>query len=95
MHTCLRCHVLQAPNDSHVWQVAPGLPELLLWRSATISGFFLLQYATLYRQHLKKLVGAWQAGKLHVALDSHSFRWACPCWSTSTWQLLVSWVIPL
>ena len=58
-------------------QVAPGLPELLLWRSATISGFFLLQYASLYRQHLQKLISAWQAGKLHVALDSHKFRYAC------------------
>ena len=55
-------------------QVAPGLPELLLWRSATVSGFFLLHYAALYRKHLQKLVTAWQAGKLHVALDSAQFR---------------------
>lgn len=50
------------------------MPELLLWRSATVSGFFLLHYAALYRKHLQKLVAAWQAGKLHVALDSEQFR---------------------
>jgi hypothetical protein len=55
-------------------QVAPGLPELLLWRSATVSGFFLLHYAALYRKHLQKLVAAWRSGKLHVALDSGKFR---------------------
>ncbi len=58
-------------------QVAPGLPELLLWRSASVAGFFLLHYAAQYKKHLARLVGAWQAGKLHVALDSHDFRCVC------------------
>ena len=57
-------------------QVAPGLPELLLWRSASVAGFFLLHYAALYKKHLARLVSAWQAGKLHVALDSQRFRCA-------------------
>ena len=57
-------------------QVAPGLPELLLWRSATVAGFFLLHYAAMYKKHLQKLVAAWCAGKLHVALDSGKFRCA-------------------
>ena len=57
-------------------QVAPGLPELLLWRGASVAGFFLLHYAAQYRQHLQKLVAAWQAGRLHVALDSQRFRCA-------------------
>ena len=75
--TGVACRLCEGPRPSCcACQVAPGLPELLLWRSATISGFFLLQYASLYRQHLRRLVSAWRAGKLHVALDSHGFRWA-------------------
>jgi len=62
-------------------QVAEGLPELLLWRSATIVGFFLLHYTSLYKEHLQKLVAAWQAGKLHVALDSGRFRCAISCYN--------------
>ena len=55
-------------------QVAPGLPEMLLWKSATLVGFFLLHYAPLYRKHLQKLVSSWQSGKLHVSMDAQQFR---------------------
>ncbi|CAK0737375.1 hypothetical protein CVIRNUC_000902 [Coccomyxa viridis] len=55
-------------------EVAPGLPELLLWKSATVVGFFLLHYAHLYKSHLQRLVAAWQSGRLHVAMDGHGFR---------------------
>ncbi|CAL5218387.1 g58 [Coccomyxa viridis] len=55
-------------------QVAPGLPEMLLWKSATLVGFFLLHYAPLYKKHLQKLVAGWQSGKLHVSTDAQQFR---------------------
>jgi hypothetical protein len=59
-----------------LWQVAPGLPELLLWRSATVVGFFLLHYTQHYKAHLRRLVSAWQSGKLHVAMDPSSYKCA-------------------
>ena len=52
----------------------PGVPELLLWRGASISGFFLLHHAKLYHKHLTQLIAAWRAGRLHVALDPMRFR---------------------
>lgn len=58
----------------NVIQMAPGLPELLLWRSASVAGFFLLHYASHYKTHLQRLVSAWQAGKLHVAMDPTTFK---------------------
>ena len=54
--------------------MAPGLPEMLLWKSATLVGFFLLHYAPLYKKHLQKLVASWQSGKLHVSTDAQQFR---------------------
>ena len=65
-------------------QVAPGLPEMLLWKSATLVGFFLLHYAPLYRKHLQRLVSSWQSGKLHVSMDAQQFRSdpkACQVWA--------------
>lgn len=61
-------------NRSYKVQVVPGLPEMLLWKSATLVGFFLLHYATLYKKHLQKLVASWQSGKLHISMDGRQFR---------------------
>ena len=44
----------------------PGLAEKLLWKSATLHGFFLLHYASIWRRHLKKLAGLLAAGQLRV-----------------------------
>ena len=66
--------------------MAPGLPEMLLWKSATVVGFFLLHYAHLYKKHLQRLVSAWQSQKLHVSMDPRQFRSAfdalslCSAW---------------
>lgn len=57
-------------------EVAPGLPELLLWKSATVVGFFLLHYAPMYKKHLARLVDLWQSGRLHISIDARSFRCA-------------------
>ncbi|KAG2501548.1 hypothetical protein HYH03_000055 [Edaphochlamys debaryana] len=51
----------------------PGLAEKLLWKSAAAVGFFLLRYAPLFKAHLARLVAAWQAGTLQVALDPRPF----------------------
>lgn len=50
-----------------------GLPEKLLWKSATVAGFFLLRYAQLFRPHLDLLVGLHECGRLKVALDARRF----------------------
>jgi len=47
------------------------------------AGFFLLHYAHLYRRHLQRLVAAWRAGRLHVALDPAPFRCAPPSGTAS------------
>ena len=66
-------------------QVAPGLPEILLWKSATVVGFFLLHYAHLYKKHLQRLVSAWQSQKLHVCMDPRQFRSAFDNLTLSLW----------
>jgi hypothetical protein len=51
-----------------------GLPEMLLWKSASVTGFFLLNHTSKYRAHLQSLMRAQLSGKLHVALDPTLFR---------------------
>jgi hypothetical protein len=50
-----------------------GLCEKLLWKSASVSGFFLLAYAHLYKQHLARLTTLLQQTRLVVAVDSRRF----------------------
>ncbi len=50
------------------------------------AGYFLLHYAHLYRRHLQRLVAAWRAGRLHVALDPAPFRCAPPSLSGLAWR---------
>lgn len=52
---------------------ARGLQEKLLWKSATVAGFFLPLYASLFRTHLGRLATMVDQGKLRVALDAHRF----------------------
>ena len=51
------------------WQrsVVTGLPEKLLWKSATVCGFFLNHYTALWKRHLARLTEIWEAGKLQVS----------------------------
>lgn len=44
----------------------PGIAEKLLWKSATLQGFFLLHYARDWGRHLAKLAALVAAGKLRV-----------------------------
>jgi len=53
--------------------VVKGLPERLLWKSATVQGFFLLHYVRRFRQHLRRLVGLQQQGLLKVMVDPVEF----------------------
>lgn len=50
-----------------------GLCEKLLAKSQTVAGFFLIQYAHLWKQHLDKLINLVSEGKLKVALDPRKF----------------------
>ncbi|KAK9819434.1 hypothetical protein WJX74_003860 [Apatococcus lobatus] len=51
-----------------------GLPELLLARSACVTGFFLLHYTRLFREHLGRLGRLVTTGRLKVHLDGTRFR---------------------
>lgn len=48
----------------------PGIAEKLLWKSATLQGFFLLHYARDWGRHLARLAGLVAAGKLRVEVRS-------------------------
>ncbi|CAI9786321.1 unnamed protein product [Fraxinus pennsylvanica] len=50
-----------------------GLCEKILNKSQTVAGFFLVQYAHLWQQHLDKLVDLYSLGKLKVAVDPKPF----------------------
>jgi NADPH-dependent curcumin reductase CurA len=51
-----------------------GIAEKLLWKSATLQGFFLLHYAAEWRRHLKKLAGMVQTGQLRVQVGGQASR---------------------
>ncbi|XP_019422170.1 PREDICTED: prostaglandin reductase-3-like [Lupinus angustifolius] len=51
----------------------PGLLEKLLAKSQTVAGFFLVQYAHLWQEHLDKLFNLYSTGKLKVAVDPKKF----------------------
>ena len=51
-----------------------GLPELLLWRSGTAWGFFLLHHLSRAPRHLAALERKLASGKLRVAVDDGSGR---------------------
>ncbi|XAR59461.1 15-hydroxyprostaglandin dehydrogenase (NAD(+)) [Bertholletia excelsa] len=50
-----------------------GLCEKILAKSQTVAGFFLVQYAHLWQEHLDKLFHLYSLGKLKVALDPKKF----------------------
>lgn len=50
------------------------LPEALLWKGATASGFFLLRHAPAFQATLTDLEARVGAGTLRVALDGVAFR---------------------
>ncbi|ERM97141.1 hypothetical protein AMTR_s00126p00098640 [Amborella trichopoda] len=50
-----------------------GLCEKILAKSQTIAGFFLVQYAHLWQEHLDRLYDLFSAGKLKVVVDPKQF----------------------
>lgn len=56
-------------GDKNKPSVLPGLAEKLLWKSASVSGFFLPHYTRLMRPKLKELGELVDQGKIKVALD--------------------------
>ncbi|CAM8914083.1 hypothetical protein QQ045_031278 [Rhodiola kirilowii] len=57
------------------WQPSnyTGLCEKLLAKSQTVAGFFLVQYAHLWQQHLDRLFDLFSSGKLKVCIDPKQF----------------------
>lgn len=51
-----------------------GVPEMLLYKSASLNGFFLIHYAHLFKKHLGRLASAMMQGQLKVNMDSTVFR---------------------
>ena len=51
----------------------PGLPEKLLWKSASLRGFFLPQYAAHFKRHLTGLFRLMQKGQLRGEIDPTRF----------------------
>lgn len=62
-------------QGEHGWKPSnyTGLCEKILAKSQTVAGFFLVQYANLWQQHLDKLVNLYSMGKLKVAVDPKQF----------------------
>ncbi|KAF3339469.1 hypothetical protein FCM35_KLT16940 [Carex littledalei] len=62
-------------QGEHGWKPLsyPGLCEKILAKSQTVAGFFLVQYAHLFQEHLDRLFDLYAAGKLKVAVDPTRF----------------------
>lgn len=50
-----------------------GVPELLLAKSATMTGFFYPHHFRHLKAHLRRLMEAWSSGRLHVSVDPTRF----------------------
>ena len=60
-------------SDSWTPSVYKGLPEKLLWKSGSIRGFFLPQYAAHFRRHLAGLFELLRSGILKIEIDPTPF----------------------
>ncbi|KAI5661072.1 hypothetical protein M9H77_20395 [Catharanthus roseus] len=62
-------------QGEHGWKPRnyTGLCEKLLAKSQTVAGFFLVQYAHLWQEHLNRLFHLFSLGKLKVAVDPKQF----------------------
>ncbi|PHT42043.1 hypothetical protein CQW23_20897 [Capsicum baccatum] len=62
-------------QGEHGWKPRnyPGICEKLLAKSQTVAGFFLIQYAHLWQEHLDRLVNLFSSGKLKIAIDPKQF----------------------
>ena len=75
-----------------------GVPEKLLYKSASLTGFFVIHYAHLFKKHLAQLTRLMMQGQLKVNMDSAVFRWvplmssACTAGRSVTVCMLLSLV---
>ncbi|CAN1307387.1 Prostaglandin reductase-3 [Linum perenne] len=62
-------------QGEHGWTPSnyTGLCEKILAKSQTVAGFFLMNYAQLWQEHLTKLFDLFSSGKLKISLDPKSF----------------------
>ncbi|EEC84707.1 hypothetical protein OsI_31662 [Oryza sativa Indica Group] len=62
-------------QGEHGWKPRnyTGLCDKILAKSQTVAGFFLIQYAHLWQDHLDKLFDLYASGKLKVSLDPKKF----------------------
>ncbi|XP_077213212.1 ARP protein (REF) [Tasmannia lanceolata] len=62
-------------QGEHGWKPSnyTGLCEKILGKSQTVAGFFLVQYANLWQQHLDRLYDLFSSGKLKVSVDPKQF----------------------
>lgn len=62
-------------QGEHGWQPSnyTGLCEKILAKSQTVVGFFLVQYAHLWQEHLDRLFDLYASGKLKVSVDPKKF----------------------
>ncbi|KAH7833264.1 hypothetical protein Vadar_004652 [Vaccinium darrowii] len=62
-------------QGEHGWKPLnyTGLCEKILGKSQTVAGFFLVQYSSLWQEHLDKLFHLYSLGKLKVALNPKRF----------------------
>ncbi|URE09196.1 Zinc-binding alcohol dehydrogenase domain-containing protein [Musa troglodytarum] len=62
-------------QGKHGWEPLKytGLCEKILSKSQTVAGFFLIQHASLWQEHLDRLFDLYSAGKLKVAVDPKRF----------------------
>ncbi|OAY71307.1 Zinc-binding alcohol dehydrogenase domain-containing protein 2 [Ananas comosus] len=62
-------------QGEHGWKPLnyTGLCEKILAKSQTVAGFFLVQYAHLWQEHLDRLFDLFNSGKLKVAVDPKKF----------------------
>ncbi|KAH6825953.1 ARP protein [Perilla frutescens var. hirtella] len=62
-------------QGEHGWKPRnyTGLCEKILAKSQTVAGFFLVQYAHFWQEHLDKLMDLYSSGKLKVGVDPKKF----------------------
>ncbi|KAH6772664.1 ARP protein [Perilla frutescens var. hirtella] len=62
-------------QGEHGWKPRnyTGLCEKILAKSQTVVGFFLVQYAHFWQEHLDKLMDLYSSGKLKVGVDPKKF----------------------
>lgn len=74
-----------------------GVAELLLAKSATMTGFFYPHYFRKIKSHLPRLISAWSQGRLHISIDPTRFvyAWSARCAALPVIAFLLHFVISM